>query len=236
MKRRRLRMILILLAGLAIVLTAADSIMAWYASFQVDEIQEMARRYGWWARLLFLGLATIRPIAFIPVSFFFFTGGILFGTALGSFLAITGLMIASSICYWMAHRFQGLFHRIAQEKYIRKVQDAAASNLVAKIFSLRASPGVPFDMISYASGLANISFRKFILGTFLGTIPRGVLYTYLGDNLNNYLSPATVTVYTLLLTLALGPHVYKWIQKKRDPEKCAARHTVKQPPWQPPDC
>jgi len=228
--------ILMVVAGLIFFLTAADSIMAWYARFQVDEIQAMVSRYGWWGKLIFFGLAAIRPFIMLPVTFFFVTGGIIFGTAEGSLLAITGLAISSSICYWLAHRFQCLFHRIVQEKYIRKVQEAAAANLVSKIFSLRVSPGMPFDIISYAAGLTNISYRKFILGTFLGSIPKGVLYTYLGDNLDNYLSPETLTVYTLLLAIALGPHLYHWIQKKRDPEKYAERHKVKLPPWQPPEC
>lgn len=236
MKRRRLMITLILVAGIILFLTAADSIMAWYARFQVDEIQAMVSRFGWWGKLIFFGLASIRPFIMLPVTFFFVTGGIIFGTAEGSLLAITGLAVSSSICYWLAYRFQCLFHRIVQEKYIRKVQEAAASNLVSKIFSLRVSPGMPFDIISYASGLTNVSYRKFILGTFLGSIPKGVLYTYLGDNLDNYLSPETLTVYALLLAIALGPHLYHWIQKKRDPEKYAERHSVSLPPWQPPEC
>lgn len=236
MKRRRLLIILIIGAGVILFLTAADSIMAWYARFQVDEIQHMVSRYGLWGKIIFFALASIRPFIFMPVTFFFVTGGIIFGTVEGSFLAIAGLSISSSICYWLAHRFQCLFHRIVQEKYIRKVQEAAATNLVTKIFSLRVTPGMPFDIISYASGLTNISYRKFILGTFLGAIPKGVLYTYLGDNLDNYLSPETITVYTILLVIALGPHAYNWVQKKRDPEKYKEKHAVNLPPWQPPDC
>lgn len=236
MKRRRLMIVLIIVAGAILLLTAADSIMAWYAHFQVDEIQAMVSRYGLWGKFIFFGLASIRPFIMLPVTFFFITGGIIFGTAEGSLLAITGLVISSSLCYWLAHRFQCLFHRIVQKKYIRKVQEAAAANLVSKIFSLRVSPGMPFDVISYASGLTNVSYRKFILGTFLGAIPKGVLYTYLGGNLDNYLSPETLTVYAVLLAIALGPHAYHWVQKKRDPVKYQAKHAVTLPPWQPPDC
>lgn len=238
MKWRRLLIILIIGAGVTVFLTAADSIMAWYAHFQVDEIQAMVSRYGWRGKLLFFGLASIRPFILLPVTFFFVTGGIIFGTVEGSFLAITGLAMSSSLCYWLAYRFQCLFHRIVKKKYIRKVQDAAAANLVSKIFSLRVTPGMPFDIISYASGLTNISYRKFLMGTFLGSIPKGVLYTYLGGNLDKYLSPETVTVYTVLLAIALGPHAYHWVQKKRDPVKYQEKHAVNLnlPPWHPPDC
>jgi uncharacterized membrane protein YdjX (TVP38/TMEM64 family) len=235
MNRRRALLILVVIAGVIVFLTAADSIMAWYAGFQVDEIQGMVSRYGFRGKLLFFGLASIRPFIFMPVTVFFVTGGIIFGTAEGAFWAIAGLTISSTICYWLAYRFQSLFHRIVQKKYIRKVQEAAATNLVSKIFSLRVSPGMPFDIISYASGLTNISYRKFILGTFLGAIPKGILYTYLGDNLDNYLSPETLTVYSILLAIALGPHIYHWIGKRRNPGK-DQRQKSAIPPWDPPEC
>ncbi len=219
MNRRRLLIILVFVVSVVVVLTAADSVMAWYSRFQVDEIQARMDKYGFQGQLIFLGLASIRPLLMLPVTFFFITGGLVFGTLEGSLLAISGLIVSSSLCYCLARRFQGLFHRIVKETYIRKVKEAATANLVSKIFSLRASPGMPFDLISYASGLTNVSYRKFILGTFLGAVPRGVLYTYLGHNLDNYLSPETITVYSVLLALALAPHGYRLVQKKRHQRK-----------------
>lgn len=235
MKGRRIFILTLAFAGVVVFLTAADSIMVFMARIQVDDIQEMVSRYGFRGKLLFFALASIRPFIFMPVTVFFVTGGLIFGIAEGAFWAIAGLTISSTICYWLAYRFQCLFHRIVKEKYIRKVQEAAATNLVSKIFSLRVTPGMPFDIISYASGLTNISYRKFIVGTFLGAVPKGVLYTYLGDNMDNYLSPETITVYSLLLAIALGPHLYHWIQKRRHPEKFREKRPPL-PPWQPPDC
>ncbi|MEN1760186.1 TVP38/TMEM64 family protein [Anoxynatronum sibiricum] len=242
MNRKRVLILLVAAAALGIYLTAADSLVAWIAFFRPDDIQELVRHYGFWGKLLFFGLAAIRPFLFMPVSVFFITGGIAFGTLQGSALAIGGLVISSSLCYWLAHRFQCLFYKIVHEKYIRKVQEAAATNLVSKTFSLRVSPGMPFDIISYAAGLTNISYRKFIWGTFLGAIPKGVLYTYLADNLDNYFSPQTITAYSLLLAIALGPHLYHWVQKKRRPKEAGTKENgtkeneVPVPPWKPPDC
>lgn len=242
MKQKRNLLLLLAVAVLVIYLTASDSLVAWVTLLQSGELQEVVGGYGIWGKLLFFGLAAIRPFLFMPVSVFFITGGIAFGTLQGSVLAIGGLVISSSLCYWLAHRFQCLFYKIVHEKYIHKVQEAAATNLVSKIFSLRVSPGMPFDIISYASGLTNISYRKFIWGTFWGAIPKGVLYTYLADNLDNYFSPQTITAYTLLLAIALGPHLYHWVQKKRNPRQSDSRQSDQQeetsalPPWRPPDC
>ncbi|SMP56202.1 TVP38/TMEM64 family protein [Anoxynatronum buryatiense] len=237
MKQKRMLILLVAAAALVIYLTASDSLVAGITLLQSGDIQELVRDYGFRGKLLFFALASIRPFLFIPVSVLFITGGIAFGTLQGSALAIGGLVISSSLCYWLAHRFQCLFYKIVHEKYIRKVQEAAATNLVSKIFSLRVSPGMPFDIISYAAGLTNISYRKFIWGTFLGAIPKGLLYTYLADNLDNYFSPQTITAYSLLLAMALGPHLYHWIQKKRRPKEAGANESgVPVPPWKPPNC
>ena len=224
----RRRNVLIILLGIGIIvfmLTAAESTWAWLANLQVDEIQRMVDEYGVRGKLIFFGLASIRPFLFLPVTFFFVTGGVIFGTAEGAFYAISGLMISSSICYWLAFRFQRLFNQIVNEKYIRKLQSVAEKNLVSKIFSLRVSPGMPFDIISYASGLTNVSYRKFIKGSFLGALPKGILYTYLGNNLDNYLSPETVTVYVILLLFAISPHIRRWIKRRQEVHKNGTNDT-----------
>ena len=236
MERRRLMVLLAGVVVIGVLLTASDSVAAWFAVLQGDGFQQVVSRQGLRGKLLFFGLASIRPFIFMPVTVFFVTGGMAFGTAEGAFWSIAGLLISSTICYGLAHRFQCLFYRIVHEKYILKVREAAATNLVSKIFSLRTTPGFPYDLISYASGLTNISYRKFILGTFLGTLPKGILYTYLGGNLDNYLSPQTITVYVVLAAIAIGPHAWRWIEKKRNPNGNRRDKKTPVPPWRPPDC
>lgn len=45
----------------------------------------------------------------------------------------------------------------------------------------RLLPFVPFDAVSYASGLTAISFSSFFIATAIGAVPRAFFFSYLGD-------------------------------------------------------
>ena len=44
-------------------------------------------------------------------------------------------------------------------------------------------PVVPFNVLSFAAGLAGIPFRSFLVATALGIIPGTLVYTYFADSL-----------------------------------------------------
>lgn len=45
-------------------------------------------------------------------------------------------------------------------------------------------PIFSFDLISYAAGIAGLSFPKYAIATFLGMIPSTFLLTYMGEALS----------------------------------------------------
>ena len=46
---------------------------------------------------------------------------------------------------------------------------------------LRLSPLFPFSLLNYVLGLTKVSFRDYVLGSWLGMFPATVLYVYLGS-------------------------------------------------------
>lgn len=44
----------------------------------------------------------------------------------------------------------------------------------------RLAPPIPFDAVSYGSGLTKIKFKPFIAATTVGTFPRALMYAYIG--------------------------------------------------------
>ncbi|SDZ08150.1 TVP38/TMEM64 family protein [Tindallia californiensis] len=214
MKIKKYLLIITFLGMMILFITMTESRRAWLLGFDVEEIQELVLTYGLWGRLVFLVLGIFRPLLFIPVSFFFVTGGLAFGTLEGSFWALLGMIGSTSIIYFCASRFHRLFRRMVQQKHIEMLYRITEKDLVPKIFSIRVTPGMPFDSISVASGLTRVKYKRFMTGTFLGMLPKGILYTYLGENLDDYLSPQTLLVYGALLIMALAPHLYNWYQRK----------------------
>ncbi|HUO83822.1 MAG TPA: VTT domain-containing protein, partial [Thermoanaerobaculia bacterium] len=48
---------------------------------------------------------------------------------------------------------------------------------------MRLVPIFPYNVLNYASGLAGLRLRDYLLATFIGTIPGIFIYTYLADAL-----------------------------------------------------
>ncbi|MEM2123394.1 MAG: VTT domain-containing protein [Candidatus Bathyarchaeia archaeon] len=68
----------------------------------------------------------------------------------------------------------------------------------------RLVPFIPFDAISYLSGLARVKPWKFASLTFIGAVPRCLLYAYIGEMIAKYNLPAlivTVLLIAMLLTV-----------------------------------
>ena len=47
----------------------------------------------------------------------------------------------------------------------------------------RLSPVFPFNLLNYALGLTSVSFRDYLLASWLGMLPGTMLYVYVGSTL-----------------------------------------------------
>lgn len=214
MKIKKYLLIAAVIGMMILFMTMTESQRTLILDFDVEEIQDFILAYGVWSRFVFLALGFIRPLLVIPVSFFFVTGGLAFGTLEGSFWALLGMAGSTTAIYFFSSRFHRMFRRMVDKKYIEMLYRVTEKDLVPKIFSIRVTPGMPFDSITVAGGLTRVQYKKFMTGTILGMLPKGVLYTYLGENLDNYLSPETLVVYGILIAMAIAPHIYQRFKRK----------------------
>jgi len=53
------------------------------------------------------------------------------------------------------------------------------------VLMLRLAPFVPFDLVSYAAGLARVPLRAYILATLIGSLPGTFAYCFLGASLTH---------------------------------------------------
>lgn len=71
------------------------------------------------------------------------------------------------------------------------------------IFFSRLFPILPFGFISYASGIARLSPKSYVVGTLLGMTPPTLLLSYLGESLTTSMT-STILVLILILILFAG--------------------------------
>jgi len=102
-----------------------------------------------------------------------------FGWKLTYLYTLLGILIGTSISFWLARRFrEPLVARFLPLQKIHKMEDSMShKKRFAGIVALRLFTVPVMDFSSYIAGLTKISFGKFFLATLIASIPDiGIFY------------------------------------------------------------
>lgn len=114
------------------------------------------------------------------------TGGFLFGTVTGSVVNVTAATIGATLIF-LAARY-GLGDRLsaridASEGRIRRIKAGIDENQWSMLFLMRLIPAVPFFVANLLPAFLGVPLHRYVVSTFLGIIPGGVVYTSVGAGL-----------------------------------------------------
>jgi uncharacterized membrane protein YdjX (TVP38/TMEM64 family) len=144
--------------------------------------------------ILFLIVMAIQGLLIpIPSEIVLLSTGMIWGWLGGGIMGIIGSIGAASLCYYISRRGG----RPLAEKFVGTSALNMADDFIHKyglwaIIVARFLPFLAFDPISYASGLVDLDYKKYIFGTFIGTIPRAFFYSVLGA-LTGLVPPITLS-------------------------------------------
>ncbi|KPP86111.1 MAG: hypothetical protein HLUCCO07_04735 [Rhodobacteraceae bacterium HLUCCO07] len=114
------------------------------------------------------------------------TGGFLFATFPGAFYNVAAATIGATVIFLAARWGFGerLSARIeAGEGTIKRITQGINENQWSMLFLIRLVPAVPFFVANLLPAFLNVPLRRFLISTFLGIIPGGVVYTSVGAGL-----------------------------------------------------
>ena len=164
-------------------------------------IQSMIQSYGPFGLIFVMIFQTI--VAIIPseaVLMFAGTIGIkIFDIVIFGGL---GLIIGSVIAFYIA-RIGGkpIIAKLIGEKWINRVDKWVEKNGIKAILISRLIPVIPFDLISYISGVTSLDFKYYLLATIIGSFPRTFILAVMGVTAKEILSIIGIG---LELTIVLG--------------------------------
>lgn len=176
---------------------------------------------GYWGLIVLVGAYTPVSMAFIPVSLLSLTAGY-FYPVLPAIVAVSlGKTLAASVVFLLGRTLvRGwVLSRFGQQPRFQALDRAVAEQGFKIVLLTRLSPLLPFIFLNYAFSLTRVSFRSYLLATWLGTLPTTVLFVYAGstvqdftnllsqsgqgDGVSLHLWHTVVTVVGLLATLAV---------------------------------
>lgn len=114
------------------------------------------------------------------------TGGFLFATFPGALFNVVAATIGASLIF-LAAKF-GLGERLAarmeaSEGAVKRLKEGIDGNQWSVLFLMRLVPAVPFFVANLIPALVGVPLSRFVITTFLGIIPGGIVYTSVGAGL-----------------------------------------------------
>ncbi len=178
-----------------------------------ERVQQAVENFGPAAPVVYVGLLVAQAVlAPLPAPAVAAAGGYTFGTLAGFVLTWLGVLLGGSLCFWISRLFgrEYVTRSDRLKGFDRRVEEHGA----IIVFVLRLIPLISFDAISYAAGLAGISFPRFLLATALGSAPGTFVFVYLGGASPR---PALYAALGGLAILALVAYAYyRRVGGKRD--------------------
>ncbi|PLX69762.1 MAG: TVP38/TMEM64 family protein [Denitrovibrio sp.] len=148
------------------------------------------------------------------------SGGFVFGTTLGTLLAVTGATIGAGLGFLMSRYLLGETLNKKYETQLAKFNNELTSNGYMYMLTLRLIPIFPFFLINILAGLTKLKLRTFLWTSFMGMIPGGFVFVYAGSRLNeissvnDIFSPQILSAFILLGLLMLVPVIYKKLKSR----------------------
>ncbi len=171
-------------------------------------------------------LTLVFPLAVLEIA-----SGHLFPVWAALLINFMGILINLTIPYWIGH-FSGMEAiQKLMVKYPKSeaILDRQKGNSFFLCFFLRIIGGLPADMVTMYFGATGTEFRKNVIGGAIGVLPKMVLYTVWGTNIQEPSSPAFWFSLCLILLISAGSILgyYLYRRKLQNKQTASSESEVK---------
>ena len=190
-------------AALAVAVAAAFAAVS-SGGISTGRLRDAIEPAGAWGPLVFVVVGALLMCAIFPGPVMAGAAGLLFGTALGTVVAIAASTLGAVLAFLVARH-------VAREEVERALGDrfeglrgwVARRGFVA-VASTRIAPGLPNNAINYAMGLTQVRLAAFAAGIAVGWGPKAFAYAALGGSLSNLRSPEALAAVAVLAIMAVA--------------------------------
>ena len=128
---------------------------------------------------------------FFPMMLIAAAAGAIFPVYIAIPLNLAGIIVMATIPYLIGRYAESeAVDRLAvRYKKIEMIKEFSKGRHFSGAFFLRIISCLPYDIVSLAMGSLRFDYKKYLLGTFLGTAPGFILTTIMGSAITEPLSP-----------------------------------------------
>ncbi|MBE9037037.1 TVP38/TMEM64 family protein [aff. Roholtiella sp. LEGE 12411] len=145
------------------------------------QIQAWLRSAGIWAPIIFMLFYVVATVLVLPSTALNLTGGAIFGPVLGTIWTSLAAIIAAIVAF----TFTRTVGREAVAKRLGGKWQAMDAEVrrggLFYMFAIRLVAIMPYGLVNFTAGLTSVSFKDYVLGTTLGTVPGVLPFVLLGS-------------------------------------------------------
>ncbi|MFP4002291.1 MAG: TVP38/TMEM64 family protein [Alphaproteobacteria bacterium] len=169
--------------------------------FDPESLMTLARNTPW-APFLTLGIFVVLGQTGFPQFVMIAAAVVVFGPLWGFALSWAGTMMSSSVGFVLGHLFGGELLRRFGGTRLNGVSERLGRHGIASVILLRNVPAGPFVAVNMMAGLSHISYRKFLIGTAVGIVPKMAFIALFGASFSKLLQEGSIAAVALVAAAA----------------------------------
>jgi pyruvate/2-oxoglutarate dehydrogenase complex dihydrolipoamide dehydrogenase (E3) component/uncharacterized membrane protein YdjX (TVP38/TMEM64 family) len=140
---------------------------------------------GLWGPAVLVIAYVLAAVLFIPGTLLTLVAGFLFGVPGGTATVSAGSTLGAAAAFLLGRTLARPWvqRRVAGKPRFAALDEAVRRQGFRIVLLVRLSPLFPYNLTNYAFGLTPVSFRDFVLASWIGMLPATVVYVYLGSTL-----------------------------------------------------
>lgn len=176
-------------SGIALAALLAAIIVWWRPVYgfvsDLEKIQGWTEGFGVWGPLAIIFLQVVQALlAPIPGQAMQAVSGLLYGPWLGTLYSVIGMVLGSSLVFWLARRFgRPLVVWLIGRQSMDRLDDLVRRGGAPIFFLIWLFPFAPDDLACVAAGLTPMPPAQFLVLMSLGRMPGIVVSVLVGANI-----------------------------------------------------
>jgi uncharacterized membrane protein YdjX (TVP38/TMEM64 family) len=123
----------------------------------------------------------------VPGSLLTLGAGFIFGVIVATITVSLASTLGACAAFLLGRTLarQWVQKKVSSSRRFRALDEAVKQQGFRIVLLTRLSPVFPYTLLNYTFGLTQVSFRDFVLASWLGMLPGTFMYAYLGSTLKD---------------------------------------------------
>lgn len=179
--KKNMRIILLLLLIIGVALLWYLDAFSFISVENIQQLSDFIGQFGLLAPLVFILLYVLATVLFLPGFPLTLFSGIIFGPIYGTLWVSIASTLGASLAFLIG-RYMGrdfVENKLAGSQMLMKLDEGIKSEGWKMVAITRLVPIFPFNVQNYAYGLTGVSFKVYVLVSWVCMLPATLAYVFL---------------------------------------------------------